>query len=168
MPQQPVAVVDPQTLMPTLETRIFAIVQSERHRIDPHSLLLRDDPELAHAARLHSADMAARGYFAHKGPSGESAAELIVDSNAQFQGLVGENLAAQYFTVGAPIDVDMFARRVVDSWLASPGHKENLAFSRYDRTGIGAAANHDTIYVTELFATDLGLPPPPKAAAPAH
>ena len=68
------------------------------------------------------------------------------------------------------VDVNQFARNFVDIWLKSPKHKENLAYADYDRTGIGAAADGDTVYVTELFATDLGLgqhqdAPPPSAPA---
>jgi len=64
------------------------------------------------------------------------------------------------------VDVDVFAHRFVDTWLASPSHKDNLAFAGYDRSGVGAAVNGDTIYVTQLFATDLGLPKPAPASRP--
>ena len=57
------------------------------------------------------------------------------------------------------VDVDVFAHRFVESWLASQSHKDNLAFAAYDKSGVGAAVSGDTIYVTQLFATDLGLPP---------
>ena len=49
--------------------------------------------------------------------------------------------------------------RFLDEWLKSPPHRDNLAFADYDRTGVGAAVNGDTVYVTALFATDLGLGP---------
>jgi hypothetical protein len=38
-------------------------------------------------------------------------------------------------------------------------NSSRTAFAAYDKTGVGAAVSGDTIYVTELFATDLGLPP---------
>lgn len=151
---------DPHTQMAALEIRIFEIVQDERHKIDPNAKSLSFDPELAGAAREHSADMAAKNYFAHKGPDGETSAGLIMDEDAKFQGLLGENLAAQYFTIGTGIDVEIFARRFVDSWLASPSHRDNLAYAAYDRSGVGAAVNGNMIYVTQLFATDLGLNSP--------
>jgi uncharacterized protein YkwD len=154
-PAQP----DPRTQMAALELRIFEIVQDERRRIDPRAKTLALDSELVGIARAHSADMAAKNYLAHKSPSGETAADLIMNSDDKWQGLLGENLAAQHYTANSGIDVDTFAHRFVASWLASQSHKENLAFAPYDRTGVGAAVNGDTIYVTELFATDLGLPP---------
>ena len=69
-------------------------------------------------------------------------------------------MAAQHYTKLLGVDVDAFARRFVDTWLASQSHEQNLAFGDYNRTGVGCAINGDTVYVTQLFATDLGLPPP--------
>ncbi len=157
---------DPHTQMAALELRIFELVADERHKIDPHAKPLVLDSELVGVARQHSADMAAKNYFAHKGPDGQTSASLIMDEDAKFQGLLGENLAAQYFNAGYGIDVEIFAHRFVASWLASPSHKDNLAFAAYDRSGVGAALSGNTIYVTQLFATDLGLsdvPADPKA-----
>jgi uncharacterized protein YkwD len=145
--------------MAELEARIFELVQDERHKIDPKAKTLALDSELISVARAHSQDMAAKNYFAHKSPTGTSSADLIMDADDKWQGLLGENLAAQHFSIGYDVDVDIFAHRFVESWLASPSHKDNLAFAAYDKTGVGAAVSGDTIYVTELFATDLGLPP---------
>jgi uncharacterized protein YkwD len=150
---------DPQTQMAALESRIFELVQDERHKIDPKAKALALDSELVGVARTHSQDMAAKSYLAHKSPTGTTSADIIMDVDANWQGLLGENLAAQHFNIGYAVDVDVFAHRFVESWLASASHKENLSFEAYDRTGVGAAVSGDTIYVTELFATDLGLPP---------
>jgi uncharacterized protein YkwD len=149
---------DPRTQMAALELRIFEIVQDERHKVDPNAKVLALDSELVGVARAHSSDMATKNYFAHKSPDGTTSADLIMEADDKFQGLLGENLAAQHFIVGSGIDVDIFAHRFVDSWLASPSHKENLAFAPYDRSGVGAAVEGNTIYVTQLFATDMGLP----------
>lgn len=146
---------DPRTLMPSLEARIFEIVQNERHKIDPQAKMLALDSELVGVARAHSEDMAEKNYFAHKGPDGRTSADLIMDADAQFQGILGENLAAQHFIVGMNIDVDDLAHRFVSSWLASQSHKDNLAFPAYDRSGVGAAVQGNTIYVTQLFAIEI-------------
>jgi hypothetical protein len=86
--------------------------------------------------------------------------------DARFQGLLGVNIAAQHYTKQRGVDVDAFAQRFLDTWLNSPSHKDNLAFTDYNRTGIGCAVNGDTVFVTQLFATDLGLPPPKDGAPP--
>jgi uncharacterized protein YkwD len=154
---------DPHTQMVALETRIFQIVQEERHKIDPNAKPLALDIELQGVARQRSMDMAAKNYMAHTAPTGETSASIIMDEDAKFQGLLGENIAAQHYLKAYGVDVDVFAHRFVDTWLESQSHRDNLAYAAYNRTGVGAAVNGDTVYVTQLFATDMGLPPPPDA-----
>ena len=153
--------VDPHTQMTALETRIFELVQEERHKIDPNAKVLAQDYELQGVARRRARDMAEKNYMAHAAPTGETSASIIMDEDAKFQGLLGENIAAQHYLKAYGVDVDVFAHRFVDTWLKSQSHRDNLAFAAYNRTGVGAAVNGDTVYVTQLFATDMGLPPPP-------
>ncbi len=70
--------------------------------------------------------------------------------DAKWQGLLGENLAAQHYVKESGVDVDVFAQRFLDEWIKSDPHRENLAYPAYDRTGVGAAVNGDTVYVAEL------------------
>jgi hypothetical protein len=86
--------------------------------------------------------------------------------DAKWQGLLGENLAAQHYTKQSGVAVEDFARRFLDEWLKSPPHRDNMAFADYDHAGVGAAVNGDTVYVAVLFSTDMGLPPP-KPEGPA-
>ena len=115
------------------------------------------DPELSGIARKRASDMAAKNYLAHTAPNGDTSATLLMAEDANFQGLLGENIAAQHYQPAIGVDVEGFARRFVDTWLKSAPHKENLSFADYNRTGVGAAVNGDTVYVTQLFSTDLGL-----------
>jgi uncharacterized protein YkwD len=150
---------DPKTEMPALETRIYALIQEKRHEIDPKAKSLSLDPELVTIARKRSQGMAATGTFTGGSGDPHQSATMLMDEDAKFQGLVGENVAAQRFSAKTGIDVDAYAKRFVDSWLASAPHKENLSFPDYTLTGVGAAANGDTVYVTQLFSSDLGLGP---------
>jgi uncharacterized protein YkwD len=148
---------DPKTQMAALELRIFDLVQNERQKIDPKAKTLSLDSELVGVARRRSEDMAAKNYMAHQGPDGQTSASVLMDEDSDFQGLLGENIAAQHFTKQGGVDVEAFAQRFVKTWLDSADHKENLSFAAYDRSGVGAAVSGDTVYVTQLFATDLGL-----------
>ncbi|HEX3651806.1 MAG TPA: CAP domain-containing protein [Rhizomicrobium sp.] len=150
---------DPKTLMPALERRIYEMVEQERHKLDPEAAQLALDSELVGVAREKSADMAVRSYMAHTSPDGRTSANIIMDEDASFAGLLGENIAAQPYYVKYGVDVEIFARRMVDIWMASKNHRENLADPAYLRTGIGAAVNGNTVYVTELFAADLASLP---------
>jgi uncharacterized protein YkwD len=147
---------DPASQMPALETDIYHLMQEERAKIDPkaHALVLA--PELTDVARKRSSEMARTNSFAGSGDPHVSAT-LLMNRDAKFQGLVGENVAAQHYLPDQGVDPAVFARRFVDSWLASKPHRDNLAFADYDRTGVGAAVNGDTVYVTQLFTSDLGM-----------
>lgn len=158
---------DPATQMPALERRIYEAVEAERHKLDPNAQPLALDSELVGVAREKSADMAARHYLAHAAPDGQTSASLIMDKDAAFQGLLGENIAAQPFLKNYGVDVDAFAGRIVSIWLTSKPHRANLADPAYRRTGIGAAVSGDTIYVTELFSGDIGTAAAPPPAIPA-
>ncbi|MGN6515141.1 MAG: CAP domain-containing protein [Rhizomicrobium sp.] len=151
---------DPHTQMEALESDIFQLVENERLKIDPSAKPLMLDSELVGVARKKSDDMAAKNYLAHAAPDGSTTASIVMDEDADFQGLLGENIAAEHYTPQIGVDPQKFAREFVDGWLKSEAHKQNLAYPAYNRTGIGAAVNGDTVYVTQLFATDLGLPPP--------
>ena len=101
--------------------------------------------------------MAAKNYLAHAAPNGDTSATLLMAEDAKWQGLLGENLAAQHYVKQSGVDVEQFAQRFLDEWMKSQPHRENLAFADYDRTGVGAAVNGDTVYVAQLFASDLGI-----------
>ncbi|HEY8253072.1 MAG TPA: CAP domain-containing protein [Rhizomicrobium sp.] len=157
---------DPKSQMGALETRIAVLVEEERHRMDPKAKPLAFDAELSKVARARASDMAEKNYLAHQGPDGATSASLLMQDDAKWQGLLGENLAAQHYTRQSGVSVDEFAHRFLDEWLKSPPHRDNMGFINYDHAGVGAAVNGDTVYVAVLFSTDLGLPPP-RSGGPA-
>jgi uncharacterized protein YkwD len=154
---------DPQTQMAALATRIAVLVEEQRLKLDPGAKSLAIDPELTKIAQARAHDMAARNYLAHAAPNGDTSASLLMADDARWQGLLGENLAAQHYLKESGVDVDAFAARFLDEWMKSDPHRDNLAYPAYDRTGVGAAVNGDTVYVTQLFASDMGLKPPADA-----
>jgi uncharacterized protein YkwD len=157
---------DPNTQMAALEMRIAILVEEQRMKLDPKAKRLAIDPQLTKIARARAADMAKKKYLAHTAPDGATSATLLMKQDAMWQGLLGENLAAQHYTKQGGVAVNDYAQRFLDEWLKSKPHRENMAFANYDRAGVGAAVNADTVYVALLFSTDLGLPPP-KPEGPA-
>ncbi len=85
---------------------------------------------LASAADGHSRDMANRNYFDHKDRDG-----YMPGDRAELAGYiarqVGENIAAGQDS----------ARKVVDAWLASPGHCANLMNPQSRELGAGYATD---------------------------
>jgi uncharacterized protein YkwD len=108
---------------PDLEKRMLDLVNQERTAAGLRPLAA--DPELTEVARRHSADMFARGYFAHDTPEGLTPFDRMRQSNVQFL-TAGENLAL------AP------TLQVAHTGLMnSPGHRANILRSQFGRVGIG-------------------------------
>jgi uncharacterized protein YkwD len=103
------------------------------------------DGRLSVAAQAHSDDMAARDYFAHASPEGDTSAQRVSARGYNWS-YVGENLAAGQVT----------ATQVVNDWLASPGHCENLMRGQYTHFGVGYApggsGNQYGTYWTMVYA----------------
>ena len=103
------------------------------------------DPALTRAALVHSRDMAAHDAFDHLGSDGSSPATRVERAGFKDHRLVGENIAA-----GA-----MTANDVMQGWLASPGHCENIMDGRFTLIGIAYAENLHTssaVFWTQDFA----------------
>jgi uncharacterized protein YkwD len=99
---------------------------------------------LQQAALAHAQDMASRRYLGHKGSDQSMPADRATRA-AYDWAAVAENVAAGQPTAG----------EVVGTWLASPGHCENLMSPRYSETGIAHAVNPDAergIYWVQVFA----------------
>ena len=105
--------------------------------------LLVADRRLNAAARDHSADMVARGYFSHTSPEGDSPSDRA--QAAGYPAGAGENIAAS--SAGTAISV-------FSLWRASSGHNANLLGS-YSAIGLGAAPGFpgggDGITATQMF-----------------
>jgi uncharacterized protein YkwD len=88
---------------------------------------LEADDLLRAVARLHSQDMAERDFFDHVNPDGDDPFARM--ESAGFAGAQpwGENIAA-----GAPT-----AEVVVQGWMDSPGHCENIMLPQFRVLGIG-------------------------------
>ena len=138
-----------------LKARMFALVVEERGRLIASVRPLTLDAELEAAAQAHSDDMAKKRSFDAMNPDGNVAVNALL-ADPKFAGFVGENAAAQYFTPSTGFDPDKMARGFLDIWLASPSHRTNLMDPKFERTGIGVAANGDALYAAEIFAADIG------------
>ena len=108
---------------PELEARMLDLVNGER--IAAGLQPLANDPELVQVARQHSADMFARGYFAHATPEGRDPFERMREAHVPFL-IAGENLAL------AP------TLQIAHTGLMnSPGHRANILERNFRRVGIG-------------------------------
>jgi uncharacterized protein YkwD len=108
---------------PDLEKEMLDLVNQERQANGLNAL--EPDPELTEVARKHSADMFARGYFAHDTPEGLSPFDRMRAANIHFT-TAGENLA-----LAPTIPV------AHTGLMNSPGHRANILRKEFGRVGIG-------------------------------
>ena len=110
------------------------------------------DTKLSAAAAQKAADMFARNYWAHISPVGTQPWYFITESGYSYR-YAGENLARDFSD----------AKSVVDAWVASPSHRENLLNSRYQDIGIaiidGQLEGRETTLVVQFFGTKLAATP---------
>lgn len=112
--------------------------------------------DLREIARYHSEDMANKSYFAHDSPSGETMQDryekfgfdcrVQVSSTLYMSG--AENIAATY--AGSDVQTESgvtnhnrnetkIAQGLVQQWMNSPGHRENILKPEWQSEGIGIA-----------------------------
>jgi uncharacterized protein YkwD len=131
------------------DERVERLVVSEVNdaRADRGLAPLDANATLARVADAHSGDMAARGYVNHTAPNGSTVADRYDRFGLDCAG--SENI---YFTPNGELSVTerAFARRVVEEWIASPGHRETLLDPDFSRQGVGIAVGTDGgVYVTQ-------------------
>jgi uncharacterized protein YkwD len=148
-----------------VERRTHELVNEERRDQGLDALSL--DHELSRVARGHSEDMSDREYFAHVSPEGEDFADRYAAAGYDCRVPVsegyatgGENVAKTYFM--APLedgerhrDAADVARGIVDGWMDSPDHRENILRSCWRCEGIGVSATDEdgrlAVYATQNF-----------------
>lgn len=123
---------------------------------------LQPEATLQRTAQEHSDDMFVRGFFAHDDPDGWSPADRIAAAHRRLIGLTGENI-----WMGVNLDLAdrrKLAKEIVDDWMKSSGHRENILSKDYTHLGVGVAVKGREVRATQNFAaihalTDQPVPP---------
>ena len=111
------------------------------HGLEPLSW----DENTARAARAHAEDMLERNYFAHVTPEGTTPAERMWAAGV-YEVEVGENIA--YYEGYTP---DQAVAKVVDDWMQSPHHRENILRPAFTHLGVGVAVRGDRVALVQDF-----------------
>ena len=147
--------VDSRTSMAALEGGVLAELNDVRaaNGLRP----LRLSPALSAAARQHTSEMLADGYFEHESFGGWPFWKRIQRFYARGnydRWSVGENLLWS--------SADIRAKKAVELWMASPGHRENILAPTWREIGI-AAVHADSSVGTfgggavTVITTDFGV-----------
>ncbi len=100
------------------------------------------------AAILKMNDMFKRGYFKHISPDGKGIVDLAKSVGYQFVS-VGENLALGNFGGDEAL---------VDAWMASPGHRENIMKPNFQEIGIAVGQGMFNGKKTWIAVQEFGRP----------
>ena len=150
-------VAPPRSQAPMLASRVLDLVNEVRargarcgERAFAPAPPVKLSGTLAGVALGHAADMAEHNYFEHQDLTGHSPADRVRAVGYQ-EKLVGENIAY------GPKSAD----EVVQGWLDSPGHCENIMDPRFAEMGIayapGHASKHGLYWVQVLAAPRVAL-----------
>jgi uncharacterized YkwD family protein/spore coat assembly protein SafA len=114
------------TAAKSIELQVVQLVNRERVRRGLRPLT--NNWQLERMARIKSQDMRNRGYFSHNSPTYGSPFQMMQAFRIYFTA-AGENIAA-----GQPSPA-----AVMQSWMNSPGHRQNILNPTYTQIGVGYA-----------------------------
>ena len=126
-------------------TKLFELSNREREKqsLQP----LQYNKELSMAAQKKAADMFVKDYWAHFASDGTTPWSFMLNSGYQYE-YAGENLAKNF----------LFSQGVVDAWMNSPTHKENILRKDYTEVGYGVVNGVLNGEETTLVVQMLGAP----------
>jgi uncharacterized protein YkwD len=128
-----------------LEQELFASHNAERGQAGLAGLQL--DGVLVSVARQRAQDMAAKGYFSHTSPAGQTAFTLL-SAAGYAHSLAGENIARNNYPNSQSADVAM------TGFMNSAGHRANILDRQFTAVGVGAAVGADGMkYFAVVFAS---------------
>lgn len=142
-------VVLPKTnLLATIFPNVL-IEETNENRTNNKENILKENALLSQAARMKAEDMAQKGYFSHISPEGIDPWFWIKQVGYSYE-YAGENLAMDFSD----------SQDVIDAWMESPLHRENILGENFTEIGIGVAKGvyegKETIFIVQLFGKQAG------------
>jgi uncharacterized protein YkwD len=137
-------------------TRVGIVNWTNINRVKESLQPLLQNSYLDISAEKKAKDILAKQYFAHTAPDGKGAGDLVAETGYSYI-LVGENLALGGFGSN---------QEIVDAWMASPGHRENILNKRFWEIGVGVAQGlyegHEVWVAVQHFGLPLSACPQPN------
>ncbi len=124
--------------------RIVELTNQERAELGLPPVEINET--LSKGAQLKAGDMFSFDYWSHQSPSGREPWEFFKEAGYDYR-VAGENLARDF----------MEAEDVVQAWMESPTHKENIVNPQYQDIGVavvnGTLGGIETTLVVQFFGT---------------
>lgn len=131
--------------------KLLTLTNDERSKKGLSSLTYNE--KLAKAAENKARDMLSENYWAHYSPTGKTPWEFMLAQDYKYE-YAGENLAKDF----------MYSGDVVNAWMNSPSHRENLLKSEYSEVGFGIVngvlEGEELTLVVQMFGKPLALSTP--------
>lgn len=137
----------PTQAYPPIVTELYQLINEERAKLGIPPLEF--SPVLARVAQEHSDEMAKHDFFGHNSLNGLTFVNRIRNAGYNFTA-ASENL----FAGNGPYDD---ASYVINTWLRSTSHRENMLNPIYTEVGIGYQVNPASTYGA-YFTADFGTP----------
>lgn len=137
--------------------KLYQIVNEQRQKNNLPSFSLNS--ALSLAAQKKAENMFQENYWSHYSPDGKTPWDFILGANYKYE-YAGENLAKNF----------LFSNGVVDAWMNSKTHRDNLLKKEYTEVGYaivnGTLNGEQTTLVVQMFGTPLAgsFSPPPVQA----
>ncbi len=112
--------------------------------------------DLMAAAQAHADDMIRRDFYAHETPEGLTPEDRITRAGYPFATYGENNNRVSGDFEGEPGRNDL--REALDSWMESPGHRENILNPAFREVGFGLSTGQYTpaIGTTTMYVVDFG------------
>jgi uncharacterized protein YkwD len=148
-----------------LESKIFTLINAERlkYGLKP----FKSNRQLSSIAKEHSIDMAERNYTSHITPEGvdpsgravKAGFNIIKKKPNGYRKGVGENIYECWQQkegngIITPYlgNINVTAKKAVESWMNSPGHRANILNPDYTVVGTGVGISKDKkVKITQVF-----------------
>ena len=125
-----------------IESEVLRLVNEERSKNNARALTSKSD--LHSFARSWSEKMIGQNFFEHS------------DLGFSFDSYAGENIMetpihSSVIGCGSTYDEKNMAICIVDGWIGSPGHHENMINPQFLMTGVGVACDSSECKSTQVF-----------------
>lgn len=141
-----------------VESEIVRLCNIEREKLGLKPLI--SNPRLDEIARYKSEEMGLYNYFEHKSPiSGYQSWDLAKKVFGYEYRSFGENIWMKRATASNPkqylptFKANITASEIVDGWMNSDGHRENILSAKYGKIGVGVVVCSDLrACATQVFS----------------
>jgi len=125
--------------------KLYQLTNEQRQKNNLTTLSL--NPSLTLAAKRKAENMFQENYWSHYSPDGKTPWDFILGAGYKYE-YAGENLAKNF----------LFSNGVVDAWMNSPAHRDNLLKKEYTEVGYAIVNGVLNGEQTTLVVQEFGKP----------